>query len=225
MFVIEDTYRQQGLRRGLLRILKEKGIDNPEVLGAIGKVPRHVFLERAFLEHAYDDKAFPIGEGQTISQPYTVARQSILLEVQKGHKVLEIGTGSGYQCCVLLTLGAKVFSIEYNQNLFRTYTNLLQRMGYNATFRCGDGSLGWPTYAPFDRILVTAGAPAVPDALIAQLAPNGIIVIPVGADRQQRMLRIRKDAHGNITSEDCGEAAFVPLLGENGWDKTSFFNR
>lgn len=225
MSAIEDTYRHKGLRRGLIRILTEKGINQPDVLAAIGQVPRHVFLESAFVEHAYDDKPFPIGEGQTISQPYTVARQTTLLELRAGHKVLEIGTGSGYQCCILLTLGAKVFSIEYNENLYKKYTSLLLKMGYKATFKRGDGSLGWPIHAPFDRILVTAGAPAIPEVLVEQLAPNGVLIVPVGADRRQRMLRIRKDAQGNISSEDCGEAAFVPLLGEKGWNSNAFFQK
>ena len=225
MFVTEDSYRHQGLRRGLIRVLTQKGITDPEVLAAIGRVPRHTFIESAFVAHAYDDKPFPIGEGQTISQPLTVAKQTILLEIKKGQKVLEIGTGSGYQCCVLMQLGAEVFSMEYNTALYETYSKLLHKLGYKPTLKNGDGSLGWPEHAPFDRIIVTAGAPAIPELLLQQLAPNGILVVPVGADRNQRMLRIRKDAQGNATAEDCGEAAFVPLLGENGWSTHSFFHK
>jgi protein-L-isoaspartate(D-aspartate) O-methyltransferase len=214
--MLEDNYKQQGLRKKLVRILEKKGITDPRVLQAIGKVPRHVFFDNALLEHAYQDKAFPIGEGQTISQPYTVAFQTEKLEIKPGDKVLEIGTGSGYQACILLELGAKVYTIEYNKKLYDTARTFLPRMGYKPYFYFGDGSKGLPAKAPFDKILVTAGAPVVPQALTDQLTENGILVIPVGNREKQRMVRIRKK-NGNLTKEEFDYFSFVPLLGEKGW--------
>lgn len=216
---MEDGYRHKGMRRALVKQLKEKGISDPAVLAAIEKVPRHFFLEKAFLEHAYQDKPFPIGEGQTISQPYTVAFQTQLLNIKKGDVVLEIGTGSGYQSCVLLELGARVFSIEYNRNLFTRTSWLLPQMGYKANLFCGDGSQGLPIYAPYDRILVTAGAPLVPKALIDQLKDGGILVIPVGDSDRQKMIRITKINQQKITREEHNFFSFVPLLGKFGWQK------
>ncbi|HNH60593.1 MAG TPA: rRNA adenine N-6-methyltransferase family protein, partial [Cyclobacteriaceae bacterium] len=159
--MLEDNYKQRGLRNKLVKTLEKKGISDPNVLKAIGKVPRHVFFETALLEHAYQDKAFPIGEGQTISQPYTVAFQTEKLEVKPGDKVLEIGTGSGYQACILLELGAKVYTIEYNKKLYDRTKVLLPRLGYNPYFFHGDGSKGLPAKAPYDKIIVTAGAPVI----------------------------------------------------------------
>ncbi|NJL57136.1 protein-L-isoaspartate O-methyltransferase, partial [bacterium] len=157
--MLEDGYKHKGMRKGLLQVLKKKGIRDEHVLKAVGKVPRHFFFETAFLAHAYEDKAFPIGEGQTISQPYTVARQTELLAPQPGHRVLEVGTGSGYQCCILLELGAKVVSIEYLPALHHRAQRMLTLMGYRGmTLVQGDGSRGYPVLAPYDRILVTAGA-------------------------------------------------------------------
>ena len=162
--MLEDSYRHKGMRRNLVNVLIDKGIKDKAVLEAILKVPRHYFFEKAFVEHAYQDKAFPIGEGQTISQPYTVAVQTQLLEIKPGDKVLEIGTGSGYQCCVLVELKAKVFTIEYNKKLYLQARQFLKQLGYQAHFHLGDGSQGWPTFAPYDKIIVTAGAPTIPEA-------------------------------------------------------------
>jgi protein-L-isoaspartate(D-aspartate) O-methyltransferase len=217
--LLEDSYRHQGQRRQLVKLLAEKGIADQRVLAAIGQVPRHLFFEAALQSHAYQDKAFPIGEGQTISQPYTVARQTELLDLQPGDKVLEIGTGSGYQCCVLLQLASRVYTIEYNRVLYNITRQRLPQMGYNATFLQGDGSLGYAPAAPYHKILVTAGAPAVPEALLAQLKPGGILVIPVGPSNNQRMLRLCKSAEGVVNEEDCGPFSFVPLLGKSGWGK------
>ena len=214
----EDNYKHQGLRNKLVKKLAEKGIKDERVLSAIGRVPRHFFFESALLEHAYQDKAFPIGEGQTISQPYTVAFQSEKLEIKPGDKVLEIGTGSGYQACVLLELGAKVYTIEYNRVLFERTQVFLPSMGYKPYFFHGDGSKGLPMKAPFDKIIVTAGAPIVPDALTNQLKENGILVIPVGDRQRQLMLRIRKK-EGKLVREEFDNFAFVPLLGAQGWGK------
>lgn len=215
--MFEDNYKQRGLRNKLVKILEKKGISDARVLAAVGKVPRHVFFDNALLGHAYQDKAFPIGEGQTISQPYTVAFQTEKLEIKPGDKVLEIGTGSGYQACVLLELGAKVYTIEYNRNLYETSKAFLPKLGYNPYFFYGDGSKGLPPKAPFDKIIVTAGAPVVPDALTDQLAEGGILVIPVGDRESQKMLRIRKRGTG-LLKEEFDNFAFVPLLGEQGWE-------
>jgi protein-L-isoaspartate(D-aspartate) O-methyltransferase len=214
----EDNYRHQGLRNKLVKKLAEKGIKDDRVLSAIGKMPRHFFFESALLEHAYQDKAFPIGEGQTISQPYTVAFQSEKLEIKPGDKVLEIGTGSGYQACILLELGAKVYTIEYNRVLFERTRDFLPSIGYKPHFFHGDGSKGLPIKAPFDKIIVTAGAPIVPDALTSQLKEGGILVIPVGDRTRQLMLRIRKK-EGKLMREEFDNFAFVPLLGAQGWGK------
>ncbi|MGB0525895.1 MAG: protein-L-isoaspartate(D-aspartate) O-methyltransferase [Flammeovirgaceae bacterium] len=207
------------MRMRLVESLKQKGIQDEGVLAAIAKIPRHFFIDDAFLEHAYEDKPFSIGQGQTISQPYTVAVQSSLLAIQPKDKVLEIGTGSGYQSCVLLELGAELYSIEYNQKLHQDAVFLLKRMGYQGNFKLGDGSLGWPEHAPFDRILVTAGAPTVPSTLLEQLAIGGCLVIPVGDATTQKMLRITKQADQHFEQEAFGNYSFVPLLGKKGWQK------
>lgn len=214
--MIEDTYKQRGLRGKLVRKLRQKGIRDERVLEAIGKVPRHVFFDPALLNHAYEDKAFPIGEGQTISQPYTVAFQTELLQVKAGEKVLEIGTGSGYQACVLLEMGAKVYTIEYNKILYEQTKELLPQLGYHPYFFWGDGSKGLPIRAPYDKIIVTAGAPVVPDALVEQLANHGVLVVPVGGRDKQVMMRITK-TNGVIRKEEFDTFAFVPLLGKEGW--------
>jgi protein-L-isoaspartate(D-aspartate) O-methyltransferase len=216
--MFEDNYRQRGLRNKLVKKLREKGISDEAVLSAIGTIPRHVFFENALLEHAYQDKAFPIGEGQTISQPFTVAFQSEKLEINPGDKVLEIGTGSGYQACVLLELGAKVYTIEYNRKLYEKAYDFLPKMGYKPFFFYGDGSKGIKAKAPFNKIIVTAGAPVVPTALTDQLAEGGILVIPVGDRERQMMLRIKK-IQGKLVTEEFANFAFVPLLGEQGWKK------
>lgn len=214
--MFEDNYKQRGLRNKLVKTLEKKGISDPNVLKAIGKVPRHVFFETALLDHAYQDKAFPIGEGQTISQPYTVAFQTEKLEIKPGDKVLEIGTGSGYQACILLELGAKVYTIEYNKKLYDRTKVLLPKLGYSPYFFHGDGSKGLPAKAPYNKIIVTAGAPVVPKSLTDQLADNGILIIPVGNRDKQVMLRITKKKDQLIT-EEFENFAFVPLLGKEGW--------
>ncbi len=214
--MLEDNYKLRGLRNKLVKKLKEKGIVDEAVLAAIGRVPRHVFFENALIDHAYQDKAFPIGEGQTISQPYTVAFQSEKLEIEPGDKVLEIGTGSGYQACILLELGAKVYTIEYNRKLYEIAKDMLPRLGYKPYFFHGDGSRGFPPKAPFDKILVTAGAPVVPAALTDQLAEGGILVIPVGDREKQAMVQIRKK-NGKLIKKEFANFSFVPLLGQGGW--------
>lgn len=214
--MFEDNYKHRGLRNKLVKILQKKGISDPGILAAIGKVPRHLFFENALLEHAYQDKAFPIGEGQTISQPYTVAFQTERLEVRPGDRILEIGTGSGYQACILIELGAKVYTIEYNRTLFEFTREFLPQIGYKPYFFFGDGSKGLPSRAPFDKIIVTAGAPVVPAALTDQLADNGILVIPVGDRERQKMVRIKKKGD-QLIKEEYDNFAFVPLLGEQGW--------
>ncbi len=214
--MFEDNYKQRGLRNKLLKKLKLKGIKDEHVLNAMGKIPRHVFFENALLGHAYEDKAFPIGEGQTISQPYTVAFQTEKLEIKPTDKVLEIGTGSGYQACVLMELGVTLYTIEYNKKLHDIAKNFIPKMGYKPYFIYGDGSKGLPSKAPFDKIIVTAGAPVVPDALTDQLADGGILVIPVGNREKQAMLKITKKS-GKLLKEEFDNFAFVPLLGDNGW--------
>ncbi|MFW5762325.1 MAG: protein-L-isoaspartate(D-aspartate) O-methyltransferase [Cyclobacteriaceae bacterium] len=215
---MEDSYRQRGMRNALVRKIREKGINDSRVLEAIGKVPRHVFFDQAFLEHAYQDKAFPIGEGQTISQPYTVAYQSQLLAVKPGDKILEIGTGSGYQACILMELGARLCTIEYNQVLYNQAKTMLRQMGYgDAVFINGDGSQGWPAYAPYNGIIVTAAAPVVPEPLIRQLNIGGRLVIPVGNAAKQKMLRIIKEDEKKLLKETFDNFSFVPLVGKHGW--------
>ena len=215
--MIEDNYRQRGLRNKLVKKLRQKGISDERVLSAIGHVPRHIFFDNALLNHAYEDKAFPIGEGQTISQPYTVAFQTEKLDVRPGNKVLEIGTGSGYQACILLELGARLYTIEYVRNLYERARSLLPQLGYHPIFCFGDGTKGLASKAPFDRIIVTAGAPIVPQSLTDQLAEGGILVIPVGDREKQRMLRVVK-RNGKLQTEEFDYFAFVPLLGVEGWD-------
>jgi len=214
--MVEDNYKLRGLRNKLVKKLAEKGIKDERVLASIGKVPRHVFFENALIDHAYQDKAFPIGEGQTISQPYTVAFQTEKLEIKPGDKVLEIGTGSGYQACILLEMGAKVYTIEYNRRLFDATREFLPRLGYKPQFFYGDGSKGLPAKAPFNKIIVTAGAPVVPTALTDQLGEGGILVIPVGDRAKQVMIQLRKN-EGKITKKQFDNFAFVPLLGDQGW--------
>jgi protein-L-isoaspartate(D-aspartate) O-methyltransferase len=219
MFYTEDNYKQRGLRNKLVKLLAHKGIKDSRVLEAINKMPRHYFFDSALLEHAYQDKAFPIGEGQTISQPYTVAVQTELLEVKPGDKVLEIGTGSGYQACILIELGATVYTIEYNRKLYERTKEFLPQLGYHPYFFHGDGSKGLPAKAPYNKIIVTAAAPIVPDDLIAQLKPGGILVIPVGDIEKQRMLKITKDSENKTTTEEFDYFSFVPLKGDKGWGK------
>jgi len=216
--MIVDNYRQRGLRNQLVKKLREKGIKDVSVLAAIGRVPRHVFFDDALLSHAYEDKAFPIGEGQTISQPYTVAFQTEKLQVKPGDRILEVGTGSGYQAAILLELGAIVYTIEYNKKLFERTREFLPTMGYRPYFLLGDGSKGYAPKAPYDKIIVTAGAPVIPDALVAQLKDPGKLIVPVGNLEKQCMCLITKN-NGTVTTEEFDQFAFVPLLGEKGWKK------
>lgn len=209
---MKDTFKHKGLRQQLVNVIKAKGIADENVLRAIGNIPRHLFMDSSFLDHAYQDKAFPIAADQTISQPYTVAFQSELLQVKRGDKVLEIGTGSGYQCAVLCELGAKVYSIERQQELFKKTSKFLSKIGYRPKkLVFGDGYKGLPEEAPFDSIIVTAGAPFVPKPLLSQLKQGGRLVIPVGNDVQTMTLFIRKGPK-EFEQHEFGDFRFVPML-------------
>lgn len=208
-----DSYRHQGLRKNLVEQLKTKGITEENVLKAIMKVPRHFFMDSSFLEQAYQDKAFPIGNGQTISQPFTVGFQTQLLKVEKGHKVLEIGTGSGYQACVLTEMGAKVFTIERIKELYLHTKSFMSSYGFKPKLFYGDGYQGLPSFAPFDRILITAGAPFLPEALKTQLKIGGIIVIPIDIKPGlQIMTSFTKTLEDEFIVEEHGQFRFVPML-------------
>jgi len=208
-----DSYKHQGLRKLLVQSIRQKGIADLQVLTAMETVPRHFFFDSSFLEYAYEDKPFPIGAGQTISQPYTVAFQSELLQIRKNDKVLEIGTGSGYQACILAEMGAKVFTIERQKTLFDRTSKFLPVVGYPSikTF-FGDGYKGLPAFAPFDKMIVTAAAPYVPDALLDQLKPGGILVIPVGANDVQIMTTITRNSDNTFAKKEYGAFRFVPML-------------
>jgi protein-L-isoaspartate(D-aspartate) O-methyltransferase len=208
-----DSYRHQGLRKILVRNISQKGITDPHVLAAIEKVPRHFFFDSSFVESAYEDKPFPIGAGQTISQPYTVAFQTELLQIKRNDKVLEIGTGSGYQACILAEMGAKVFTIERQKTLFDKTSKFLPMVGYPTikTF-FGDGYKGLTAFAPFDKMIVTAAAPFIPDALLEQLKPGGILVIPVGANDIQIMTTVTKGMQDTFEKKEYGAFRFVPML-------------
>jgi protein-L-isoaspartate(D-aspartate) O-methyltransferase len=209
---LKDTGKHQGLRNQLISVLQQKGITDVTVLDAIKKIPRHLFLNSSFEDYAYQDKAFPIAAGQTISQPYTVAFQSQLLKIKKEHKVLEIGTGSGYQTAVLCLMGAKVYSVERQNELFKQTSILLPKLGIRPKhLSFGDGYKGLPSYAPFDSIIVTAGAPFIPQPLMAQLKIGGRLVIPLGDEVQIMTLLIRVNAT-QFEKHELGEFKFVPLL-------------
>lgn len=209
---MEDNFKHKGLRLQLVKTLESKGIKEQLVLDAINTIPRHLFMDSGFIDHAYQDKAFPIGANQTISQPYTVAFQTELLQVKKDHKILEIGTGSGYQCAVLVKLGAKVYSIERQKELFKKTSKFLPKIGYKPKkLVFGDGYIGLKEEAPFDSIIVTAGAPFVPKDLLSQLKIGGRLVIPVGEDVQIMTLFIRTSAK-DFEKHEYGEFRFVPLL-------------
>lgn len=212
-----DTYKHKGLRRLLVEELNHLGVKDNIVLEAVNTIPRHLFLQSAFWEHAYQNKAFPIGEGQTISHPYTVAKQTELLQLKKGDKVLEIGTGSGYQCAVLVATGAKVYSIERHRPLYKKAKTILNKLKLYPTLFCGDGTQGLPGFAPFDKIIVTAGAPVIPDSLIEQLKIGGTLIIPVGDDTNQSMLEITRVGQDKISKKNHGTFSFVPLIGKEGW--------
>ncbi|UZO80814.1 protein-L-isoaspartate(D-aspartate) O-methyltransferase [Aquimarina sp. ERC-38] len=210
--IYRDTLKHAGKRKQLLTILMEKGIEDTSILNAIGKIPRHLFMDSGFEDHAYQDKAFPIGANQTISQPYTVAFQTELLEIKPGDRVLEIGTGSGFQTAVLCELGVKVYSIERQKELFKKAKLFLPKLGYRPKhLSFGDGYKGLDRYAPFDGIIVTAGAPFVPNPLLAQLKIGGRLVIPVGNDPQIMTLFVRK-SETKFEKHEFGEFRFVPLL-------------
>ena len=211
-FSMEDSYIHKGLRRKLVETLQQKGIKNINVLEAIGKVPRHLFMDSGFRHFAYQDKAFPIAENQTISQPYTVAFQTELLDIKAGDKVLEIGTGSGYQAAVLVALGAKVYTIERFKKLSMNAQILLPTIGYHPQFFFGDGFKGLPSYAPFDKIIVTAAAPEIPETLKQQLRIGGKLVIPFGKADTQIMLLIERTGENNFKQYEHGDFAFVPML-------------
>jgi protein-L-isoaspartate(D-aspartate) O-methyltransferase len=209
---LKDTFKHQGLRKQLVLLLKEKGIQNISVLAAMNRVPRHLFLDSSFEAHAYQNKAFPIGADQTISHPYTVAFQTELMQLKSNHKVLEIGTGCGYQTAVLLEMGVKVYSIERQQELFKKTKLFLPKLGYRAKqLIFGDGYKGLPEHAPFDSIIVTAGAPYVPNPLLAQLKIGGRLIIPIGDDPQIMHLYIRI-SETEFKKETFGEFRFVPML-------------
>ena len=209
---IQDTLRHQGLRKRLVEGLRIKGIRDPKVLDAIGKVPRHLFMDSGFIQFAYRDQAFPIGAGQTISQPYTVAFQSELLQVKERDKILEVGTGSGYQAAVLVEMGASVFTVERQKELYLKAQMLLPKIGYNPKFFLGDGYKGLPTYGPFDQIIVTAGAPFIPEELLGQLKIGGRMVIPVGSNEKQEMVVVTRNGDDDIVKEKHGTFVFVPML-------------
>jgi protein-L-isoaspartate(D-aspartate) O-methyltransferase len=219
MKATEDAYRHKGMRKQLVSLLREKGISDERVLDSIFQVPRHLFLDTAFDQIAYEDRAFPIGEGQTISQPYTVAYQTQLLNVQPFQKVLEIGTGSCYQSCVLGALGAQIYTIERQKKIYDNNKNFALLSKYpQIKFFYGDGFEGLPTFAPFDKVIITAAAPFIPPKLIEQLKPGGVMVVPVDEDDCQRMLRITKNADATTTEEKFDQFSFVPMLsGKNNY--------
>lgn len=209
---LKDTYKHQGKRKILIKELEKMGIDVPAILQAFNAVPRHYFLDLAFDEQAYTNMAFQIGSGQTISHPYTVAFQTKLLQIKPKDRVLEIGTGSGFQTCILCELGARVYSIERHEDLHNKASQIINHLGYNARLRYGDGYRGWPSYAPFDKIIVTCGAPDVPKELKLQLKIGGIMVIPVGEGIEQKMLRFVRKSEDEFIIDELGTFKFVPML-------------
>lgn len=212
-----DNYRERGARKQLVALLKRRGITDIRVLEAIGKVPRHYFFDETFWNQAYKDIAFPIGDGQTISQPYTVAYQTELLHIASGDRVLEIGTGSGYQTCILMELGAEVYTIERQRSLYDRTVQVLPYMGYHPHFFLGDGSKGVPEHAPYDKVLVTAGAPFVPDVMLKQLKIGGVMVIPVGSEKEQKMVTLIRVGETDYERIELDTFRFVPLVGDQAW--------
>lgn len=207
-----DSLRHQGMRKRLVEGIRIKGVRDQRVLDAIAKVPRHLFMDSSFIQFAYKDQAFPIGAGQTISQPFTVAFQTQLLDVQPNEKVLEVGTGSGYQAAVLLEMGATVFTIERQRELFLKVQQLLPEIGYHPKFFYGDGYKGLPTYGPFDKIIITAGAPVVPEELLHQLRIGGVLVAPIGPSEKQTMCKVTRKSEEEFEKEKHGTFVFVPML-------------
>ncbi|MCR5646061.1 MAG: protein-L-isoaspartate(D-aspartate) O-methyltransferase [Bacteroidales bacterium] len=213
MKLAEDNYRHKGLRQQMVNQLRADGFTDERVLAAINEVPRHIFLDSSFVEYAYSDQPFSIGSGQTISQPSTVALQTSLLSVESGKKVLEVGTGSGYQACVLAAMGAKVFSIERQRNLYFRTKEILEQLPYRVKTFLGDGYEGLPNWKPFDRIIITAGAPFIPPKLVEQLKAGGIMVIPMDDGKGgQTMVKITKQSDGSLAREEFGSFKFVPML-------------
>lgn len=209
----EDSYRHKGLRKKLIDTIREKGITDENVLNAMLHIPRHFFLDTALEHIAYQDRAFPIGEGQTISQPYTVAYQTQLAEVHRYDKILEIGTGSGYQAMVLAEMGATVYTIERQKKLFDLHKNFVLRSRYpSIKYFYGDGFEGLPTFAPFDKIIITAAAPFVPPALLEQLKPGGKLILPLEDNGRQKMMRITRHEDGSLEEETFSDFSFVPML-------------
>ncbi len=209
---MEDTFRHKGLRRKLVETVRSKGITDEKVLNALNTVPRHLFMDSSFINFSYQDQAFPIGAGQTISQPYTVAFQTQLLEVKPNDKILEIGTGSGYQTAILLEMGARVYTIERQKELYLKSQELLGKLGYKPHFFYGDGMEGKPAYGPYDKILITAAADEVPEKLLQQIKVGGIIVVPVGGRFSQSMMKIIRISETKYNKTSHGAFVFVPLL-------------
>ena len=211
---MQDTFKHQGLRRKLIEEIRQKGIEDENVLSSIGKIPRHLFMDNAFINFAYVDKAFPIGSGQTISQPFTVAKQTELLSIKPYDKVLEIGTGSGYQAAVLIAMEANVYTIERQQDLYKKTRDFLPKIGYKCHFFYGDGYKGLPKFAPFDKIIITCGAPDIPEELLEQLKVGGRMVAPIGSGDIQQMQLIQKisDTEHKVTIH--GNFSFVPMLND-----------
>ncbi len=207
-----DSFEAKGKRKKLIDGLRSKGIESEEVLEAMNRVPRHIFMDTAFLNHAYQDKAFPISSGQTISQPYTVAFQTCMLEIKKRDKILEIGTGSGYQTAILLEMGARVYTIERQRELYNRAQKTLGRLGYNAHFFFGDGFAGKEQYGPYDGILITAGAPFIPEQLLAQLKVGGRLVAPVGGGGYQVMTLVKRTGNDEYETTTHGHFSFVPMI-------------
>jgi len=209
---MQDSFKYKGMRRKLINELREKGITDETILSAFDVIPRHYFLDNAFAEQAYSNMAFQIGSGQTISHPYTVAFQTQLLDIKKGEKILEIGSGSGFQTCVLCEMGAKVFSIERHKSLHLKAKQIVHFLNYSARLSFGDGYKGLPSYAPFDKVIITCGAPNIPQDLVDQLKIGGIMIIPIGEGKEQQMLRITKVSETEILQEEFGVFSFVPML-------------
>lgn len=212
LWQMQDSFKYKGMRRKLINELREKGISDETILNVFDVIPRHYFLDNAFAEQAYSNMAFQIGAGQTISHPYTVAFQTQLLDIKKGDKILEIGSGSGFQTCVLCEMGAKVYSIERHKSLHLKAKQIVAHLNYTARLSFGDGYKGLPSFAPFDKVIITCGAPNIPQDLIDQLKVGGIMIIPIGEGKEQQMLRITKVSETEITQEEFGVFSFVPML-------------